>query len=323
MRALLEAASMQDAQSREFEAWSNGVIAEFAVKPYDTLRAFTVERFDYPEGRGHDFRLNPSASAAVETVSLAQHAWRGTGAGGAPGQGLCCAAFASIQYVRAQMHSVLWLSARRGVYLAFNPDAAAKFAEDVVAVDWHDAEAVINSNFQPFSLVGVDESLADNLYNWLLTIDIPEVVLPDYSQRFPGLQFQLPAVEEVMSGAALLALDASLSSADPKRSMGLASLAANAMWQSGFQSGWEGRDDVLRDGAKNAGKKGGELRHQASRALKEWALREATSMRGADIDIARLLVQRIPLEHREASADPARLIYQALREVRKEKRQGG
>jgi hypothetical protein len=101
------------------------------------------------------------------------------------------------------------------------------------------------------------------------------------------------------------------------------SFAANAMWQAGWHSGWESREELWREEARHAGKKGGTQRHQASRELKLWALAKAVSLRGSDVDVARQLALQVPAQLRDASADPERLIYDALRSARKSERQGG
>jgi len=230
---------------------------------------------------------------------------------------------ASIEYVRAQLNSVLWIGSRLTIYRTYRPDAARQFVDTVLAIDWHDGEAVLRSNVQVFSCLGVLDSAADNLCNWTATIGRRPVFSKDLAPRFPDIAVEVTSPGEIMSGAALLAVDAALSAADRQASIGLMSFAANAMWQAGFQSGWEGRHEVLREDAKHAGKKGGEQRHQASRELKLWALTQAVSLRGSDVEIARKLVLQIPPQLQDASADPERLIYDALRSVRKDARQGG
>jgi hypothetical protein len=77
---------------------------------------------------------------------------------------------------------------------------------------------------------------------------------------------------------------------------------------------------LIRDEARHAGRRGGTERHRRSRELKQWALAEATGMRGADIEIARQLARRLPAEYQETSADPERLIYDALRSVASNRR---
>lgn len=323
IQSLLKEAATQDAESPDFKAWRHRVLADFSVKPYDTLRSFKTERSDHPEGQGHDFRLCPHKPVVEETLSLAHHAWRAVGGDRNPARGLCCAAIASIEYVRAQLHSVFWIGSRLNTYRIYRPEAARRFVDRVLAIDWHDSEAVQRSNLQVFSCLGVLESSADNLYDWTATIDRPADCSKDLAHQFPDIDIKSPTPEEIMSGVALLAVDAALASADWQQSTGLMSFAVNAMWQAGFQSGWGGRDEVLREDAKQAGKNGGTQRHQASRELKLWALAEAVSLRGSDMEIARKLVQQIPLRLRDASADPERLIYDALRSARKGKRQGG
>ncbi|MDO8264641.1 MAG: hypothetical protein Q7T21_15655 [Gallionella sp.] len=68
-----------------------------------------------------------------------------------------------------------------------------------------------------------------------------------------------------------------------------------------------------------AGQKGAKIRNQPYADIKEWALKEASSMRGADRDVARKLSAQMPLHLADASKDPMRLIYEALRAPRSSK----
>lgn len=67
------------------------------------------------------------------------------------------------------------------------------------------------------------------------------------------------------------------------------------------------------------GKKGAMARHQAISRLKQWAVSEAQTARGADKAISRQLVLKIPAELAGASKDPERVIYDAIRATRKAK----
>ncbi|KPU94628.1 hypothetical protein APR50_37545 [Variovorax paradoxus] len=323
IQTLLEEASEKNAESPDFRAWSHAALVGFPIKAYTDLRSFQVERFDYPEDRGHEFRLRPHKALLEETTSLAGHAWRALGGSQVPEQGLQRAGLASIENVRAQLRSVLWIGSRLNIYRTYRPEAARHFTDSVLAIDWHDAEAVLKANFQAFTFLGVLESSADNLYDWAMTINRPEAGAKELELPSPDAAIQAAKPQEIMSGAALLALDAALATGDWQQSLGLMSFAANATWQAGWISGWEGREELWREEAKHAGKKGGTQRHQASRALKLWALSEAVALRGSDMDIARQLVLQIPARLQDASADPERLIYDALRNARKSERQEG
>ena len=323
IQSLLKEAPNYDSETPAFTAWSYRVLAEFSVKPYDTLYSFEIERFNYPENRGHDYRLRTHKPVVEETVSLAHHAWRAIGGDQDPVRGLCCAAMASIEYVRAQLHSVLWIGSRLNIYRNYRPEVVPHIVESILAIDWHDSRAVLASNFQVYSCLGVLESSADILYGWTATLGRPEASSKDLIHQPPDIDIKALTTHEIMCGTALLAFDTALASTDLNQAIGLMSFAANSMWQAGFDSGWEGRDEVLREDAKHAGKKGGTQRHQASRELKVWALAEAATLQGSDMYIARKLTQQIPSQLRDASADPERLIYDALRSTRKSTRQGG
>lgn len=323
IQLLLKESSTKDASSPEFNVWCNGVLADFPVKAYGVLRGFEIERFHPDEGQHRDFRLRSDRWMAPEVMSLVSHAWYSVGGHLEPTLGLCYAALASIENVRAQLCNLLWIGSRLDVYRTYRPEAAQGFVDSVLTVDWHDAEAVLKANFQAFSFLGVPESSADNLYDWIMNTDRPSACSKDLKPHFSYECRKTPEPCQLMSGAALIALDAALDSNELHQSFGLMAFAANAMWQAGWQAGWDGREDLWRQDAKHAGKKGGTQRHQASRELKRWALTEAISLRGSDIEIARKLVSLIPARLQNASADPERLIYDALRSDRRGERQGG
>lgn len=313
LSALLTEASNYSPDTTEYESWSNSRVSEFHVAPVAAMRCLEIERFEYPENRGHEFQLRSRDLVDDETVALINHAWRFTGGSEAPNVGLAMLTVASVEIVRAQLHSVLWIASRLEIYRRYRPEAAERFLDLVGSIDWHSSEAVIEANFQVMSVLGVVESVAENLYNWTANIDRVTGELAFLSRQPAAGLTQAVTQGDILAGAALLWADAALASLDRTKAIGLMACAANGMWQSGFVSGWEGKEEALRDDAKHAGRKGGEVRHKASRELKLWALAEAQSMRGSDIEIARSLARRIPAQFEVASADPERLIYDALR----------
>lgn len=320
LSSLLAEASNYSPDTPEYESWSDARVSEFNVTAVTTLDCLEIERFEYPENRGHEFRLRSRDVIDDESVALIHLAWRATGGIEAPSVGLSRLAVASAEIVRAQLHSVLWIASRLEIYRRYRPEAAERFLNLVESIDWHNSKAVIQANFQVMSVLGVVESAADNLYNWTANVDRVSGEFT-FLRRSPAAGLT-PVVTQgaILAGAALLWVDAALASPDRTKAIGLMACASNGMWQSGFMSGWEGREDMLRDEAKHAGRKGGELRHKASRELKLWALAEAQSMRGSDIEIARSLARRIPSQFEVASADPERLIYDALRAVSAKRR---
>jgi hypothetical protein len=91
----------------------------------------------------------------------------------------------------------------------------------------------------------------------------------------------------------------------------------------GMQIAWEDSNadlhavsEASNQAARKHGRLGGALRHERTNALKAWALGEASSMKDADMEVARSLAQRIPSSLLSASRDPERLIYEALRKRR-------
>ena len=319
IRALLEKSTTHDAGSPDFKAWTHGVLADFPIKAYAVLRSFKIKRFDYASGK-HDFWLQPHEPLVEEAESLARHAWRAIGGDQEPMRGCACG-LASIENVRAQLHSVFWIGSWLNSYRTHRPEAAHRFVDSVLTIDWHDAEAVLKANFQAHAAFGIQESAADNLQNWIMTTDRPRQA-PELASQFPDALFQATKPYEVMPGAALLALDAALASGESRQSIGLMS-RSQCHVASRMAFGMGEPEELWREEARHAGKKGGTQRHQASRELKLWALAKAVSLRGSDVDVARQLALQVPAQLRDASADPERLIYDALRSARKSERQGG
>ena len=65
-----------------------------------------------------------------------------------------------------------------------------------------------------------------------------------------------------------------------------------------------------------AGRRGARVRHQPLAGLKEWALKQAVTMTGDDMGIARKLSAQVPGHLANASKNPERLIYDTLRAER-------
>lgn len=66
-----------------------------------------------------------------------------------------------------------------------------------------------------------------------------------------------------------------------------------------------------------AGEKGAKVRHQPCQEIKDWAIAQTATMRGADKDIARILSRQLPEYFAGRSKDPERLIYETLRKAAK------
>ena len=69
-----------------------------------------------------------------------------------------------------------------------------------------------------------------------------------------------------------------------------------------------------------AGKIGADIKNNRTRLLKEWALKKAEKMKGEDKKKAKDLSALIPIDLADASKDPQRFIYDALREQDKQKK---
>jgi hypothetical protein len=321
--ALLREAETHSADTPEFQDWSDAAVCMFPIAPGSTLECLEAVRFDYPSSPGHEFRLQSAKPIDDETAVLLRNAWRAAGGDKDPGRGRSALTIASIEFVRSQLHSVLWMASRLKIYREFRPGIAEQFVERVQSIDWHRGSAVIQANFQVLSVLGVMESAADDLFNWTANVDRSSGE-PAFCHRPPATDSSQPFGQEaILAGAAVLWVDAALASSDMPRALAFMSCAANAMWQAGFMSGWEGKEEMLRTGARHAGKKGGAERHRATQELKQWALAEAVATRGSDMEIARSLARRIPSHLGGVSADPERLIYDALRAVAANRRAGG
>ena len=93
------------------------------------------------------------------------------------------------------------------------------------------------------------------------------------------------------------------------------------MWDAGVETSREDNlniDKAVADGARKkmlsmAGMLGAKSRHRPYAEIKEWALTKAAGMRGPHTDVARKLSAQLPAHLADASKDPERLIYDALR----------
>lgn len=94
------------------------------------------------------------------------------------------------------------------------------------------------------------------------------------------------------------------------------SAVVNAMPKA-ISAGMEAGKKML---ASSAGKKGGVKKNARTRELKEWALQEAATIRGTDIEISRTLAKRVPKHLADASENSQRLIYDTLLERHKQKK---
>lgn len=122
----------------------------------------------------------------------------------------------------------------------------------------------------------------------------------------------------VLAAAAFAWLDYSLiSGLEAVRSAQLAAAAGLALF---FALESSAVDDEPAEDLSTWGRMGGLERHKKTRALKDWALAEASRMTAPDRKISRELAVRMPERFLDASEDPARLIYDAIRAQRQEQR---
>ncbi|GER20585.1 hypothetical protein VCH24_56260 [Variovorax boronicumulans] len=310
---LLREAQMQDPETSEFYAWSKTAVTNFPITPQPLLDCLEVVRFDYPSSPDHEYRLRSDEIVDDETASLVRSAWHAAGGRKNPESGLNAVRVAGVELVRSQLSSVLWMVSRMKIYREFYPERAEQYLERVHALPWGNSKLFVQEDFVALSIVGVSESAADTLFDWSSHVDGVSGK-PAFLKTTPASDSAWPLTQEaLLAGVAVLWIDAALAQRDPRQKQRFMSSAASAMWQTGFVSGWDGREEMLRSDAKHAGRRGGAERHRATRELKQWALVQAATQKGSDIAIARRLASQVPERLRDASADPERLIYEALR----------
>ena len=98
----------------------------------------------------------------------------------------------------------------------------------------------------------------------------------------------------------------------------------NYMWDEGEKVGAEGALEssvdavaAARTALAKAGAKGGKARNRPRQEIKDWAIAQTATMRGAHKEIARSLSRQLPKHFVGRSDDPERLIYDALRKATK------
>ena len=122
----------------------------------------------------------------------------------------------------------------------------------------------------------------------------------------------------VLAAASFAWLDYSLiAELDATRSAQLTAAAGLALFLA-LESSSD--DDEPEPDPTTWGRLGGLERHKQTRGLKDWALAEASRMTSPDRQISRELAARMPERFVDASEDPARLIYDAIRAHRAEQK---
>lgn len=76
-------------------------------------------------------------------------------------------------------------------------------------------------------------------------------------------------------------------------------------------------EEKRRQALSIAGKMGAQAKHRKPGELKNWAISQATQLRGADAVVARKLAAMLPSELADVSKNPERLIYDTLREAKR------
>lgn len=162
------------------------------------------------------------------------------------------------------------------------------------------------------------------LLDWLSfrydTLKSPVSIDPRY--REPEADPDLPLIEVdrsiVLAAAAFTWQDYALvQSVSAREAVQLTAAAGQALF---LALQYSSEDDAAEEGAEDWGRKGGLERHKHTRALKDWALSEASRMIGSDRSIARDLAARLPPKFMQVSEDPIRLIYDAIRAKRVEQK---
>ena len=124
-------------------------------------------------------------------------------------------------------------------------------------------------------------------------------------------QSRVRTLESYLGGAAFAWIDGAMLTEDHDAALSMISAAGQALAYAGTFS------NPNRERLSEAGRRGSDKRHARTRTLKSWAINQAQTVRGDDMSIARRLSKRIPAELVDASADPVRLIYDAIRDARR------
>jgi hypothetical protein len=309
---------MFDRSVREYSysgAWADAIedyAKSFATTSAGILTSLVSRPHRYP-GNGRDVTLLFGADdkASPTVVSLANDVWASFEGGNDPTRAMAVIRVSREEFARQELHTLLWEAG-----LSSDDDYLVRQPVDhlracLLSRRWDKADQIIKD---PLGILGNDNA-AVRFANWCASYDYKKERYR-FENGFPDAEFKSRIrPHEIFGGVALSWIDAAV--LDPERAVDLLALAAAMMRYAGFEYGWTGHEEALRSDASASGKKGAHIRHQGTSALKDWALKHAESIRGSDVEIARSLARRLPPDFASVSADPERLIYEALRGARK------
>ncbi|KGM54663.1 hypothetical protein N800_06695 [Lysobacter daejeonensis GH1-9] len=299
---------------RSWRAGIDEAARRFPVHASGGLQAFRVIE-GAPWGKGDDgeplrtYHLRATGSdKSLELIAI--KAWQMLSGTVSREQGEHAIARARIEFARSQLHQTLLAVADAADGEAFQLLPSDDLLSMVATMDWSDGDQLARD---PMRLRLPFHDAAKSFVNWCdrfgpagLMCDFDEDV--DLSLSQDGLE---PA--ELMAGMALVLLDAAaVNAAEPRLSREILGAAMEVMRIAGLHLGWVMSNEAGRRASSESGKRGASSRHEASRRLKQWALEEAQGMQGAPREIARQLERRLPEHLVDVSADPQRLIYEAL-----------
>lgn len=288
-----------------YVAWTRDVASAWDGETDGAVRFFKAMRSEWvfeDDHAGSD--LLPAGDCDFETVALANEAWGQVFPGSfAPEQVEPVVAAARLAYLRARMQHIL------------------------ILIGWSEKEedVVVRHEIEQAIAIELTFDLSDAVSCMTAPLFEPAFIFPSGSAHRLAIWLLGPADEatttardqeigSLMAAAALAWVDAAAMKPEEEGNFGrpLLAMAGQALRAA---AGLTGYHESRRDAEQN-GRRGGLQRHEKTRALKAWALMEAANERGADMDVARKLALRIPTALANASADPQRLIYQAIRDAR-------
>jgi hypothetical protein len=305
-------------------------IETLATKATGDLHAFEI--FDWTRSVGKIHFLSPiSDKVPVQATFLAQKLWKRCGGEIDPVRARLVIAEARASFTRSELDQMVSNATYHSAADGWRSDFSVEDFAALTQRDWFDADAVAR---RPVASLA-DGSTCGNFIKWI-DCDFRSVRARARSIATGSLESVAQSsvtLAELLSGIALTWIDEA--AVNPSRCLGLMAEAAEAAYMSGLEDGMstaaesayasgfrDGLSSSIKDNnmrAVESGRLGGIERHKITAALKAWALEMAITMKGAERDIARTLAGKVPEHLKNASADPGRLIYDAMRDARRAK----
>lgn len=308
--ALLRSAEGMDTEKPEFSKWHKAASYEYITAASGELSALSIVCIEHPENRS-EWRLQSAKyRVSPEVLGLANDAWRWCGGEQDPSRAKVAIATARVEYVRSIISLALWVAAKMPIHRARKSEDVLRWREQFGHLGLLAPEALF---LAPYAPPFEDESRSFTMSDWTYNYDHAAEKHEFLKHPPADVAKEWLTRDAVMAAAALAWLDGAIAAPDAFTQLDLMACAGSALHQCGFTSGWDGHEEMIRSDASRAGKAGARAKYQLTDRLKEWALSQVTPQMPASMDVARMLARRIPDDLREASKDPTRLIYEALR----------